>query len=94
MVVRRVLRFVAIFWLLVAGATSANAATARQSEEASKARAELRDRIEQARKSLGVEPRQVSPKSSALDRVAQWVNWPNWNNWANWPNWFNQWRNW
>lgn len=92
---RRLVRFFAVVCLMFGGLFGWSGAFAKQPEEATtKARAEFRERIEEARKSLGVQPRTEVSKDGAFKRLAQWMNWPNWNNWPNWGNWLNQWGNW
>lgn len=90
---RHIVRFFAIFTLLVAGTFEVSARTTPNTKETEAARAALRERIEDVRSTLGVDVPDVDPKTGLFGQVAQWFNWPNWRNWPNWPNWQN-WRNW
>lgn len=86
---RWVVRLFAVVGLFVAGAIGfSGGATAKQSEETNRAREELQSRIDEARKSLGIE-RRTNSSVGRLRRLTQWLNWPNWNNWPNWGNWAN-----
>lgn len=86
-----------VFTALLGLSWAASFGSAR-SADAAPARAELEQRIEQVRASLGA-PADADP--ARADQPAQpwgngWINWSNgWHNWHNaWNNWNNAWNNW